>query len=796
MLWKLQTLQKIGTFTLVIIAFTALWLGGAVAPMIAVLCVAMGILGWFWEPPRIQFQRYEGIWRPLTVTVLVILSLAALFGYVGIFDAAIGLVLYLTGAKLFQRERAADYLQALVLSFLLMAIATIFNEDLSFGLLFILYVLIGLVCFTLYHLRIQTERPEIEAQAARQTRLLDARLLTTLVGLAWLALIFSVLFFFLFPRIGFGYLAQQSRSGPATSGFSEQVDLGQFGTQKTDPTVIMRVEFPEGPPQQVTNLYWRGVSLDRYDGTTWTKTLTQTEISSLNADGVIEIPRIQLPEVVQALSSTVSLMHQSIYLEPIGYDTLFGVAPVLRIQVADRGSANRPQAAPSRRRQQRVGIDQMGDITHQLPPQLSYQYDAFSLNQRWSGTDLETLSHDEILARLTRDEQQAYLQLPESLPQRIRDLGEQITAAATTDYGRVLAVQDYLLDNFAYTIDLPQPGADPLDSFLFDHQRGHCEYFSTALAILLRTVGIPTRSVNGFWGGKWNENSSYLAIRNAEAHSWVEVPFGPYGWVRFDATPSAANVSQQTHWLDPFRNFYDELRFRWIKYVIQYDLQAQLGLLEQIRDQLSGPDEQNSWQDWARERIPNLQSNLRRNWLPLSGVLILTGLGGLAGSRRRYRSLRVQDGLIGVGLSGLSFALVFWLWEPQPTGILLLGATVLPSLAFAWIRWQSFGQRSRQAELHSISRVYLKLKLILEGYQVQLSPHQGPEALIEILKGSELVAREQAIQIIRRYMEVRFGQQSLHPTEITDLRQQIKHLQRQWQEQWRQQKQTPVASSS
>lgn len=802
MLWKLHTLQKIGTFALVIIAFTALWLGGAIAPAVAVICIAAGILGWFWEPPRIQFQRYEGLWRPLTVTVLAILLLAAILGYVGFFDAAIGLVLYLTGAKLFQRERAADYLQALVLSFLLMAIATIFNEDLSFGLLFILYVLIGLTCFTLYHLRIQTERPEIEAQAARQMRLLDPRLLRTLVGLSLLALTFSVVFFFLFPRIGFGYLAQQSRSGPSTSGFSEQVDLGKFGTQKSDPTVIMRVEFPEGAPEQVTNLYWRGISLDRYDGTKWSKTLTRTESFSLNPRGELEIPPLVLSDQLQQRRRSIDslpLLHQSIYLEPIGSDTLFTLSPVLRLQIADRGSSNRPQSAPLRRSRQRISVSQMGDITHQLPPQLSYQYDAFSLSQpTWRPLDLQTLTRSQMITSLPLEERQAYLQLPESLPDRIPELAAEVTAAASTEYERVLLLRDYLLDNFTYTVDLPHPGADPLDNFLFGHQRGHCEYFSTAMTILLRTLDIPSRSVNGFWGGRWNPNSGYLAIRNADAHSWVEVPFGEYGWIRFDPTPGAANVGQQISWFDPVRSFYDDLRFRWIKYVIQYDLQSQLDLLQELRRRLGPPDEQSSWQDWLRDAIPEIQTDLRRNGIPVAGVLCLTGLGGLLGGRRRYRAVRLQDGAIVIGLSGSSWAVVFWLWTPDPTGVWLLGAALLPSLAFAWIRWQSFRPGSaRQRELHRISRLYLQLKLILERHQVEISPYQGPEALIERLKGSDLAEQDRAIQVIQRYMQVRFGHQSISKAELSDLDRQLKQLRRIWQDHQRQrQRQTDLARSA
>jgi len=114
---------------------------------------------------------------------------------------------------------------------------------------------------------------------------------------------------------------------------------------------------------------------------------------------------------------------------------------------------------------------------------------------------------------------------------------------------------------------MESPGdVEPIHFFLFSRKRGHCEYFSSAMAIMLREVGVPTRNVNGFLGGEWNEYNDYIAVRAGDAHSWVEVYVRGVGWVTFDPTPSASidrlgrggsGVS------DRRRRQMDSLRFQW-----------------------------------------------------------------------------------------------------------------------------------------------------------------------------------------------------------------------------------------
>ena len=134
---------------------------------------------------------------------------------------------------------------------------------------------------------------------------------------------------------------------------------------------------------------------------------------------------------------------------------------------------------------------------------------------------------------------QVYLQLPPGdHAAHARARRAQITAGATNDYDKAVAIQTWLTRTSRYTLELDEPDAqEPVDFFLFDRKKGHCEYFASAFAVLARAVGIPTRQVNGFLGGEWNEYEGYVAVRAGDAHSWDEVyfPGARLGHVRPDA---------------------------------------------------------------------------------------------------------------------------------------------------------------------------------------------------------------------------------------------------------------------
>ncbi|MCI3922802.1 transglutaminase domain-containing protein [Paenibacillus sp. TRM 82003] len=153
----------------------------------------------------------------------------------------------------------------------------------------------------------------------------------------------------------------------------------------------------------------------------------------------------------------------------------------------------------------------------------------------------ETLMRDD--GAVPAEPSSRYLQLPDSLPERVRSLARDIVADVPDDrYSQAAAIAAYLRDRYTYTLDTtPAPaGRDFVDYFLFDTKVGYCDHFSTAMVTLLRAVGIEARWAKGFAPGTPDpDRPDTYVVRNADAHSWVEVRFADAGWVPFEPTPSA-----------------------------------------------------------------------------------------------------------------------------------------------------------------------------------------------------------------------------------------------------------------
>ena len=133
-----------------------------------------------------------------------------------------------------------------------------------------------------------------------------------------------------------------------------------------------------------------------------------------------------------------------------------------------------------------------------------------------------------------------YLQLPTDLPARIQQLAQQVTSDYTSPYAKTKALEVYLQTQYTYRFadspyDLPQPGRDPVDWFLFDHREGTCGVFSSAFVVMARSVGIPARVVSG-WA--ISQTAGTQIVRADQAHQWAEVALEGIGWVTFEPTAS------------------------------------------------------------------------------------------------------------------------------------------------------------------------------------------------------------------------------------------------------------------
>ena len=134
-----------------------------------------------------------------------------------------------------------------------------------------------------------------------------------------------------------------------------------------------------------------------------------------------------------------------------------------------------------------------------------------------------------------------YLQLPSSLPQRVRDLAAELTRDADNPYDKADAIQSYLRgDDFEYSqkIDAPPAETDGVDHFLFETRTGYSDYFASSMAVLLRVAGVPARLAAGYAPGEYDPLSAQYFVRDTDSHAWVQVYFPDYGWIDFEPTPA------------------------------------------------------------------------------------------------------------------------------------------------------------------------------------------------------------------------------------------------------------------
>ena len=141
--------------------------------------------------------------------------------------------------------------------------------------------------------------------------------------------------------------------------------------------------------------------------------------------------------------------------------------------------------------------------------------------------------------RYPRDIAQRYLQLPNNISTRVRYLAQELTMPYDNNYDKIMALTDHLLTNYPYNFFPPPhpPGAEVVDTFLFEDREGVCEQYVTALVVMARSLGIPARLATGYGSGDYNPLTGYYEVRLNHAHSWAEVYFPEHGWVPFDPTP-------------------------------------------------------------------------------------------------------------------------------------------------------------------------------------------------------------------------------------------------------------------
>src|SRR5713226_9136803 len=639
-----------------------------------------------------------------------------------LFAALLGAVHFLIFVTIVRFYSAATYRDALFLSMLSFAgilAAAVLTVDTTFLILFFIFLLFGVATFVGMELRrgaLGAVSPVLHVHTECDRRLNRALSLSALSVATGSIILGSVLFFF-FPRFSAGYLGRASFSTSLMSGFSENVELGQIGEIKKNSTVVMRVQ--TGKPIAYDRLRWRGIALTTFDGRRWTSSEHNAQKLQPGDDGWI-----RTADSPQKTDSLKPGMIYTVYLEPLATDAIFVPGKVISLKGNFSGENSNSFNGLRRNYIFRDSTDTLLNPFHNYT---AIRYSGFSLLPPLNALKLRAASTE-----YSPDIMETYLQIP-PLDPRIPELAKEITKNARAPFDKALAIESYLRNRFTYTLNLSgKPGDDPLAHFLFETRAGHCEYFASAMTIMLRTLGIPSREVNGFLPGEYNDLGGDYIVRASDAHSWVEVYFPGNDWQVFDPTPAAPE--NETGFLTRLGKYADWMEITWSEWVIAYDFAHQVALAQNLQR------DSRNWSETTRDWFARKQR----------------------ASRKWMQSWQFQHGaiafLLPVFLQALLVTLRFNLFPELIRRVRL----------FLQLR----GARSAQSNPQLASRLYSELLRILARRGLLRVESQTPYEFAAAVNSPDLASPVQEFTQI--YAHARFGGAPCDTTRLRQLLNQIR----------------------
>lgn len=519
--------------------------------------------------------------------------------------ATIRLLVLFTGLKLLVARSPRDYAYVGLLGFLELLAASMFVEGLAYLVALAAFLGCAAVGYAVYELRRGWATSSRAITTARARRGLPGRIIRSGGGLAAGILLAGSALFLVLPR-------PQASGGPVrlydetAVGFSNTVDLGQIGALKADPTPVMRVESLDD--SSLSGLYWRGAVLFDFDGRRWSAPGARArKLSGAGGDYGLWSGHGRRDGEGRRVSYRVKL-------EPLGADVLFLAGSVEEV----RGQF------------QSLRVSDLGVVRTGERPTSPRVYEAVS----WV-PDRSQIQPSDVIELFSRRFQGRYLALPKLDP-RVAELAAQVVEGEIYPLRKAQRIEAHLRSGYGYTLELPDRlEDDPLAHFLFERREGHCEYFSTAMAMMLRTEGIPSRIVNGFAGGVRNPLTGASVLRSSDAHSWVEAYIAGYGWLEFDPTPPAP-LFLLSRWGAEVANVWEALQASWGAWVVGYGADNQIELARGLQRATRAAAL------WVVDAIDNVRRLLSGDWsaaAELSGVLgvIAFALLALFAARRLVR---------------------------------------------------------------------------------------------------------------------------------------------------------------
>ncbi|MBA4183958.1 MAG: DUF3488 domain-containing protein [Acidobacteria bacterium] len=720
---------KLISYAVVFCGFFSLFVSGGVGAVSTLLFVSVLIAAWFLEGSRWQISERFG-----TVSVFIVVPLFYIdrkyqvTGFSGnVADLAAMLakmILVLAAIKLLQRKAERDWLFLYLMAFFEVLLAAGLSISPLYLASLILYLLVTICAIVTFEIRKtsasinrNSNYKKTENKEKTFAKIPLARLPLTAISLLVLIIIFAAPLFFALPRVGSAGLGSNQKGLSSVTGFSDSVSLGEIGQLLQNDQIVMRARIDKTDGKNLGALHWRGVALDTFDNKRWSKSKKDFRESFVKLERgffLIDYPA----------ANTVSTV-QTIYLEPIDMPVLFALSRAVAVE----GSFPSEPYKDSE-----LYKDSEGSITFQRGDhgRLSYK-----VNSDRSLPDVKDLKSDN---GNYPSEAKRYLQLPEKLDERIAALAAQITEKQANRYDKAKAVENYLQTQFGYTLEMKAKGEEPLADFLFNVREGHCEYFATAMAIMLRTQGIATRVVNGFQQGEYNETADVFVVKQKDAHSWVEVYFPrENAWIPFDPTPFAGQDggAAQTGIVGKFNRYLEALETFWIQYFVSYDNQEQRSLMRSVKNSFA--EYQAKTSVWLGE----MQYHLSDWWREVRGD---------KGLQASARAVAFGIGYLLAAILGI--ILIVWLYRK-------IRRLDVWQRIYAWLKFRNET---------TIVEFYERMQKVLASKGFTRAAHQTP------LEFAFALNMPEAVRITEKYNRVRFGEKNLSRDEAREIENWLKSI--------------------
>lgn len=739
-----DTYFRISSYAMIASGTLALAVSGGMSAGLGAVFILLLTAAWKFEGTRWQLSERAGMFAVLLALPLLYLDWKFQSTIIWAGEptragiaALTHFILFLSGVKLVQVKADRDWLFLYLISFFEVLLAAGLSVSPLFIASLALYTFCALstiICFEIRKARRAIEIQETHLLSAPRANWLsrlskksgkfaakipgsssgETRRLP-FVAFSLLALIFALALpiFFIMPRFSGSALARADGGLNGVVGFSDEVTLGEIGRLQQSERVVMRVRVEDPLAARHQTLRWRGVALDEFSGRTWRRSNRELEYRRANDRNLFQF------------GTTPSLEHlttQTFFVEPLDTPVLFIASRPVAIQAA----------LPY------IGVDREDGLTTRDHSQERISYRAYSDTTE---PPAEALRRD--LAPYPRALER-YLAVPDDLDPRIRELARSLIIGTRSGnrYDAARVIEAYFQQNFRYTLEQKSGGAaDPLADFMFRVREGHCEYFSTAMAVMLRSAGVATRVVNGFQMGEYNDAADVFTVRQSDAHSWVEVYFPEAGaWVTFDPTPVAGrpgNNDQAGFWRGRFGKYAEALELFWIQYVVAYDKQEQRSLATSLRGQLG------VYRQTAGQTFAELRAGLNAWWQSLTSGVRAPAPGGI----------RLTNVPTLIALCAL-------------LGLLLLLVTRLRRLNL-WERW-GFWQRDRKN--YSSVVFYERMTKALESRGLLRAPDETP------LEFAATTGMPEATLLTRSYNRVRFGAHELTTAEAARIEEWLRRM--------------------